>query len=101
MPNGPPELAEARAAKRISSELVLRTAGAVLLQRLKARPRTKEDAAVKARQRPEPGLPRRLRSAKKARVVLQREEQAGPSLAELLHVGGRARCTAEHARQLV
>jgi hypothetical protein len=99
---GPPaELAEARAAKRISNELVLRTAGAVLLQRLKARPRTKEDAAVKARKRPEPGLPRRLRSAKKARVVLQREEQAGPSLAELLHVGGRARCTAEHARQLV
>ena len=99
---GPPaELAKARAAQRVSSELVLRSAGAVLLQRLEARPRTKEDAAVKARKRPEPGLPRRLRPAKKARFVLQREEQVGPSLAEFLHIGGRARCTAEHARQLV
>ena len=80
---------------------MLKTAGAVLLQRLKARPRTKEDAAVKARKRPEPGLPRRLRPAKKTRFVLQREEQVGPSLAELFHIGGRARCTAEHDRQLV
>ena len=56
---------------------------------------------MKARKRPEPGLPRRLRAAKRPKVVLQREEQAGPSLVELVHVGGRANCTAEHARQLV
>jgi hypothetical protein len=99
---GPPEeLVLERAAKRASNELLLKTAGAVLLQRLKARPRTKDDAAVKARKRPEPGLPRRLRSAKKPKFVLQREEQAGPLLEELVHVGGRARCTAEQARQLV
>ena len=99
---GPPEeLVAARTAKRANNELLLRTAGAVLLHRLKARPRTKEDAAVKARKRPEPGLPRRLRAAKRPKVVLQREEQAGPSLAELVHIGGRARCTAERARQLV
>ncbi len=74
---GPPaELAAARAVRRVSSELVLRTAGAVFLQRLKARPRTKDDTAVKARKRPAPGLPRKLRPTKKARVVLQRETQA-------------------------
>ena len=99
---GPPEeLVSERAAKRASNELLLKTAGAVLLQRLKARPRTKDDAAVKARKRPEPGFPRRLRVAKKPKFVLQREEQAGPLLEELVHVGGRARCTAEQARQLV
>ena len=95
------DLAAARARQRVQSEAVLRTAGAVLLQRLKARPRTKEDTAVKARKRPAPGLPRRLRPTKKARVVLQRDEQTGPSLVDLLHISGRARCTAERARQLV
>ncbi len=57
--------------------MVLKTAGAVLLQRLKARPRTKEDAAVKARKRPEPGLPRRLREAMRPKCVLQRVVQEG------------------------
>ena len=99
---GPPEeLVLERAANRARNEMLLKTAGAVLLQRLKARPRTKDDAAVKARKRPEPGLPRRLRAAKKPRFVLQREEQAGPSLAELVHIGARVRCSAEQARQLV
>jgi hypothetical protein len=56
---------------------------------------------VKARKRPEPSLPRRLRVAKKTKFVLHRGEQEGPSFAELVHVGGRARCTAEHARHLV
>ncbi len=79
----------------------MRAVGAVLLQRLKARPRTKEDTAIKARKRPAPGLPRRLRPTKKARFVLQREEQAGPALADLLHISGRAWCTAERAGQLV
>ena len=68
---------------------------------LKARPRTKDYTAVKARKRPAPGLPRRLRPTKKARVVLQQEAPAGPTLEDLLHIGARARCTAEHARQLV
>jgi hypothetical protein len=99
---GPPEeLVLERAANRARNEMLLKTAGAVLLQRLKARPRTKDDAAVKARKRPEPGLPRRLRAAKKPRFVLQREEQAGPSLAELVHIGARVRCSADQARQLV
>ena len=101
-PEAPPEeLVVERAAKRANNELLLKTAGAVLLQRLKARPRAKDDAEVKSRKRPEPGLPRKLRVAKKTKFVLQSEEQAGPLLAELVHVGGRARCTAEHARHLV
>ncbi len=59
---GPPaDLAEARAAQRVSNELVLLSAGAVLLQRLKARPRTKDDTTMKARKRPAPGLPCKLR----------------------------------------
>jgi hypothetical protein len=95
------DLATARAKQRVQSEAVLCAVGAVLLQRLKARPRTKDDTAIKARKRPAPGLPRRLRPAKKARFVLQREEQVGPSLVDLLHISGRARCTAERARQLV
>ena len=95
------EMAAARAKQRLQSEAVLRAAGAALLQRLKARPRTKDDTAIKARKRPPPGLPRRLRPAKRARVVLQREELAGPSLADLLHFSGRARCSAEQAMQLV
>ena len=95
------EMAAARAKQRLQSEAVLRAMGAVLLQRLKARPRTKDDTAIKARKRPPPGLPRKLRPTKRARVVLQREEQAGPSLADLLHLSGRARCSAEQAMQLV
>ena len=99
---GPPgELVEERASRRIINEMVLKTAAAVLLQKLKARPRTKEDAAVKSRKRPEPGLPRRLREAKRPKFVLQRAVQEGPDLADLIHVGGRVRCTAEHARHLV
>jgi hypothetical protein len=99
---GPPaELVEERAERRIKNEMVLKTAAAVLLQKLKARPRTKEDAAVKSRKRPEPGLPRRLREAKRPKCVLQRAVQEGPELADLVHVGGRVRCTAEHARHLV
>ena len=57
---GPPqELADERAESRIMNEMILKTAAAVLLQKLKARPRTKEDAAVKSRKRLEPGFPRR------------------------------------------
>ena len=47
-------LAAARGKQRVQSEVVLRTVGAVLLQRLKARPRTQEDNAVKTRKRPAP-----------------------------------------------
>ena len=97
----PPELAEERAESRIMNEMILKTAAAVLLQKLKARPRTKEDAAVKSRKRPEPGFPRRLREAKRPKCVLQRAVQEGPELADLVHVGGRVRCSAEHARHLV
>ena len=99
---GPPtELIALRARQRIRSEAVLRAAGAVLLQRLKARPRTQEDQSIKTRKRLEPAMPHRLRTAKKAKVVLVKEDSTGPTLVDLLHVGGRARCTAEHARQLV
>ena len=84
----PPELAEERAESRIMSEMILKTAAAVLLQKLKARPRTKEEAAFKSRKRPEPGFPRRLREAKRPKCVLQRAEQEGPELADLVHVGG-------------
>ena len=56
---------------------------------------------MKARKRPEPGFPRRLREAKRPKCVLQRALQEGPELANLVHIGGRVRCTAEHARQLV
>jgi hypothetical protein len=99
---GPPqELADERAESRIMNEMILKTAAAVLLQKLKARPRTKEDAAVKSRKRLEPGFPRRLREAKRPKCVLQRAAQEGPELADLVHVGGRVRCSAEHARHLV
>ena len=50
------DLATARAKQRLQSEAVLRAAGTVLLQRLKARPRTKEDTAIKARKRPPPAF---------------------------------------------
>ena len=99
---GPPaEVVEERAGRRIKNEAIITVAAAVLLQRLKARPRTKEDAAVKSRKRKEPALPRRLREVKRPKWVLQHTVHEEPELIDLVHVGGRVRCSAERARHLV
>ena len=76
---GPPAaLVTARASERLSNEAVLRSVGTVLLQRLKARPRTKDDVAIKSCKRAAPALPRRLRPAKRARMVVVLEQAAAP-----------------------
>ncbi len=71
----PPALLAARAAERAQNESVLRAAGLVLLQRLKARPRAKANAPTKTCKRAAPGLPKRLRPAKRARVVVERAQR--------------------------
>ena len=99
---GPPAaLVAARTLERLRNEAVLRSVGTVLLQRLKARPRTKDDVAIKSCKRAAPALPRRLRPAKRARTVVVLEQAAAPQLSDLLNWRARALCTAEQARELV
>ncbi len=64
--------------ERLRNEAVSRSVGTVLLQRLKARPRTKDDVAIKSCKRAAPALPRRLRPAKHARTVVVLEQAAAP-----------------------
>ena len=65
--------------------MVLRSVGTVLLQRLKARPRTKDDVAIKSCKRAAPALPRRLRPSKRVRTVVVMELAAAPQLSDLLN----------------
>ncbi len=87
--------------RRGQNEHVLRTAELALLQHLKARPGTKADTAVQTCKRAAPELPRRLRPAKPARVMVVREQEADLQLGDLLQWREGARCTAEQARDLV
>ena len=97
---GPPAaLVAARALERLRNEAVLRSVGTVLLQRLKARPRTKDDVAIKSCAAP--ALPRRLRPAKRVRTVVVLEQAAAPQLSDLLNWRAKALCTPEQARELV
>ena len=81
---GPPvAVVAARASERARNEMVLRSVGIVLLQRLKARPRTKDDVAIKSCKRAAPALPRRLRPAKRVRTVVVLEQAAAPQLGDL------------------
>ena len=62
MTSGPlDELVKLRRESRATNANILKQAGAVLLSRLKARPRLATGAAVKTRQRKVPALPRRLK----------------------------------------
>ena len=97
----PAEIVRSRCEQRQLNEQVARAAGTVLLQRLRARQRTAKGSAVKVTKRRPPGLPRRLREAKRPRKLIVGEAEQELQLGDLLQLKARAQCTPEQARELV
>ena len=85
--NPEPELVKARRVQRLLNEQAVCATGTVLLQRLKARQRTAEGSAIKVAKRKAPGLPRRLREAKRPRRLVAGVQVQGLQLGDLL-LGG-------------